>query len=188
MLLQSLRGEIGLSRNNIILGFFLHSEYSQIWHDPGRMVATPPKAALNGYALLPCTSPHSQHAASFHRVVFPRPVPHGSFVFLFPFSLSASLAPFSLLLLPFFFLLIFFLHPGHPVSNFFDVIKQLFSDEKSGTAGHSPGSPTKPKSGGKRNEPGPHEPGHRGEAKCPGGGSGKEKAKAPTSISIPERP
>ncbi|XP_069480075.1 serine/threonine-protein kinase BRSK2 isoform X3 [Ambystoma mexicanum] len=62
---------------------------------------------------------------------------------------------------------------------------QQLSDEKSGPASHPPGSPTKTKAGCRRNEPASHEPGHRGDTKCPGGSSSKEKAKVPTSIGIP---
>lgn len=35
------------------------------------------------------------------------------------------------------------MYPGSPLSNFFDVIKQLFSDEKNGQAAQAPSTPAK---------------------------------------------
>lgn len=35
------------------------------------------------------------------------------------------------------------MYPGTPLSNFFDVIKQLFSDEKNGQAAQAPSTPAK---------------------------------------------
>ncbi|XP_029353752.1 serine/threonine-protein kinase BRSK2-like [Echeneis naucrates] len=52
---------------------------------------------------------------------------------------------------------------GSPLSNFFDVIKQLFSDEKNVQASHSPGAPAMPSSpakhapGSKPNQPPPND-------------------------------
>lgn len=67
----------------------------------------------------------------------------GSFVHLFVLSLLFSFSP----LAPFFFLFSLFVfcsvYPGTPLSNFFDVIKQLFSDEKNGQAAQAPSTPAK---------------------------------------------
>ncbi|XP_069575875.1 serine/threonine-protein kinase BRSK2-like isoform X6 [Brachyistius frenatus] len=63
---------------------------------------------------------------------------------------------------------------GSPLSNFFDVIKQLFSDEKNLQASHPPGAPATPSS------PTKHAPGSRpsppppNDSKCP---AGKDKTK-----------
>ncbi|XP_056611397.1 serine/threonine-protein kinase BRSK2 isoform X1 [Triplophysa dalaica] len=56
--------------------------------------------------------------------------------------------------------------PGSPLSNFFDVIKQLFSDEKNGQVSHPPGTP-KHVANSKRHDPEPNA------SKCP---SGQDKA------------
>uniref|UniRef100_A0A8D3C0F5 Serine/threonine-protein kinase BRSK2-like n=1 Tax=Scophthalmus maximus TaxID=52904 RepID=A0A8D3C0F5_SCOMX len=72
-----------------------------------------------------------------------------------------------------------------PLSNFFDVIKQLFSDEKSAQASHSPaGAPATPSSpakhapggGGKPGQPGPPPP--AADSKCPNAGKDKTKMAA----------
>ncbi|XP_035483824.2 serine/threonine-protein kinase BRSK2-like isoform X4 [Scophthalmus maximus] len=74
---------------------------------------------------------------------------------------------------------------GSPLSNFFDVIKQLFSDEKSAQASHSPaGAPATPSSpakhapggGGKPGQPGPPPP--AADSKCPNAGKDKTKMAA----------
>ncbi|KAA0723605.1 Serine/threonine-protein kinase BRSK2 [Triplophysa tibetana] len=52
--------------------------------------------------------------------------------------------------------------PGSPLSNFFDVIKQLFSDEKNGQVSHPPGTP-KHVANSKRHDPEPNA------SKCPSG-------------------
>ncbi|XP_076591567.1 serine/threonine-protein kinase BRSK2-like isoform X7 [Chaetodon auriga] len=67
---------------------------------------------------------------------------------------------------------------GSPLSNFFDVIKQLFSDEKNIQASHPPGAPATPSSpakhapGSKPNQPPPND------SKCPPGGKDKTKTAA----------
>ncbi|XP_008404314.1 serine/threonine-protein kinase BRSK2-like isoform X3 [Poecilia reticulata] len=74
---------------------------------------------------------------------------------------------------------------GSPLSNFFDVIKQLFSDEKNIQASHSPGAPTSTSS------PTKHAPGSRpsqtppNDSKCP---PGKDKTKMAASNRTQEHP
>lgn len=62
--------------------------------------------------------------------------------FVCSFSPSLPLSP-----CPLFFLFSLFVfcsvYPGTPLSNFFDVIKQLFSDEKNGQAAQAPSTPAK---------------------------------------------
>uniref|UniRef100_A0A4W6CR84 BR serine/threonine kinase 2 n=1 Tax=Lates calcarifer TaxID=8187 RepID=A0A4W6CR84_LATCA len=72
-----------------------------------------------------------------------------------------------------------------PLSNFFDVIKQLFSDEKNIQASHSPGAPATPSSPAKHapsskpNQPPPND------SKCP---PGKDKTKMAASNRTQEQP
>lgn len=62
-----------------------------------------------------------------------------------------------------FFLFFPSLYLGSPLSNFFDVIKQLFSDEKNSQASHnSPGTPGTPSPA-----PAKHAPGSRRNDPCP---------------------
>ncbi|XP_008283371.1 serine/threonine-protein kinase BRSK2-like isoform X2 [Stegastes partitus] len=74
---------------------------------------------------------------------------------------------------------------GSPLSNFFDVIKQLFSDEKNLQASHSPGAPATPSSptkhapSSKPNQPPPND------SKCP---PGKDKTKTAASNRTQEQP
>ncbi|XP_032412778.1 serine/threonine-protein kinase BRSK2-like isoform X5 [Xiphophorus hellerii] len=74
---------------------------------------------------------------------------------------------------------------GSPLSNFFDVIKQLFSDEKNIQASHSPGAPTSTSS------PTKHAPSSRpsqtppNDSKCP---PGKDKTKMAASNRTQEHP
>ncbi|KAM6942876.1 serine/threonine-protein kinase BRSK2-like isoform 10-T10 [Xenentodon cancila] len=74
---------------------------------------------------------------------------------------------------------------GSPLSNFFDVIKQLFSDEKNIQASHSPGAPATPSSPTKHapsikpNQPPPND------SKSP---PGKEKTKTASSSRTQEHP
>ncbi|XP_067449269.1 serine/threonine-protein kinase BRSK2-like isoform X10 [Thunnus thynnus] len=74
---------------------------------------------------------------------------------------------------------------GSPLSNFFDVIKQLFSDEKNIQASHSPGAPATPSSPAKHapsskpNQPPPND------SKCP---PGKDKTKTASSNRTQEQP
>ncbi|XP_047218255.1 serine/threonine-protein kinase BRSK2-like isoform X5 [Girardinichthys multiradiatus] len=74
---------------------------------------------------------------------------------------------------------------GSPLSNFFDVIKQLFSDEKNIQTSHSPGAPTSTSS------PTKHAPGSRptlappNDSKCP---PGKDKTKMAASNRTQEHP
>uniref|UniRef100_A0A4W6CRA1 BR serine/threonine kinase 2 n=1 Tax=Lates calcarifer TaxID=8187 RepID=A0A4W6CRA1_LATCA len=91
------------------------------------------------------------------------------------FSLSLSLSVFSFLPIC----------VGSPLSNFFDVIKQLFSDEKNIQASHSPGAPATPSSPAKHapsskpNQPPPND------SKCP---PGKDKTKMAASNRTQEQP
>lgn len=74
-------------------------------------------------------------------VFFLLPRPLCSFVCLFSFSF-----PLFLFLSPILFFSFFVscsVYPGSPLSNFFDVIKQLFSDEKNGQAAQAPSTPAK---------------------------------------------
>ncbi|KAM9317785.1 serine/threonine-protein kinase BRSK2-like isoform 1-T1 [Pholidichthys leucotaenia] len=74
---------------------------------------------------------------------------------------------------------------GSPLSNFFDVIKQLFSDEKNIQASHSPGAPATPSSptkhapGSKPNQPQPND------SKCP---PGRDKTKTAAGSRTQEQP
>ncbi|XP_051793132.1 serine/threonine-protein kinase BRSK2-like isoform X6 [Acanthochromis polyacanthus] len=74
---------------------------------------------------------------------------------------------------------------GSPLSNFFDVIKQLFSDEKNIQASHPPGAPATPSSptkhapSSKPNQPPPND------SKCP---PGKDKTKTAASNRTQEQP
>ncbi|XP_023248944.1 serine/threonine-protein kinase BRSK2-like isoform X4 [Seriola lalandi dorsalis] len=74
---------------------------------------------------------------------------------------------------------------GSPLSNFFDVIKQLFSDEKNIQASHSPGAPATPSSPAKHapsskpNQPPPND------SKCP---PSKDKTKMAASNRTQEQP
>ncbi|KAM6981251.1 serine/threonine-protein kinase BRSK2-like isoform 5-T5 [Aplochiton taeniatus] len=74
---------------------------------------------------------------------------------------------------------------GSPLSNFFDVIKQLFSDEKSSQACTPPGTPATPSPpakhapGSRRNEPPPND------SKCP---AGKDKTKMAAGTRTQEQP
>ncbi|KAM9317786.1 serine/threonine-protein kinase BRSK2-like isoform 2-T2 [Pholidichthys leucotaenia] len=74
---------------------------------------------------------------------------------------------------------------GNPLSNFFDVIKQLFSDEKNIQASHSPGAPATPSSptkhapGSKPNQPQPND------SKCP---PGRDKTKTAAGSRTQEQP
>ncbi|XP_057695032.1 serine/threonine-protein kinase BRSK2-like isoform X6 [Corythoichthys intestinalis] len=74
---------------------------------------------------------------------------------------------------------------GSPLSNFFDVIKQLFSDDKNTQASHSPAAPVEPSSPAKH-APGsrPHQP-PSNDSKCP---AGKDKTKVATSNRTQEQP
>ncbi|CAJ1049928.1 serine/threonine-protein kinase BRSK2-like isoform X9 [Xyrichtys novacula] len=74
---------------------------------------------------------------------------------------------------------------GSPLSNFFDVIKQLFSDEKNIQPSHPPGAPATPSSPAKHapsskpNQPPPND------SKCP---PGKDKTKMAASNRTQEQP
>ncbi|XP_037102716.1 serine/threonine-protein kinase BRSK2-like [Syngnathus acus] len=74
---------------------------------------------------------------------------------------------------------------GSPLSNFFDVIKQLFSDDKNTQASHSPGAPVESSSPDKH-APGskPHQPPPK-DSKCL---AGKDKTKMATSNRTQEQP
>ncbi|XP_039188075.1 serine/threonine-protein kinase BRSK2 isoform X4 [Crotalus tigris] len=74
---------------------------------------------------------------------------------------------------------------GSPLSNFFDVIKQLFSDEKNGQVSHPPGTPTKHSTNSKRSDSDKNDYGSRGDTKFP---AGKEKAKMASSLGLQDQP
>uniref|UniRef100_A0AAY4D6D9 Protein kinase domain-containing protein n=1 Tax=Denticeps clupeoides TaxID=299321 RepID=A0AAY4D6D9_9TELE len=88
--------------------------------------------------LYPCTHPVTSSPPSKS---------HSSSVCLF--SLSVCLSP---VLLPLCSVSLF-VPPGSPLSNFFDVIRQLFSDEKHSQAPHSPGVSSKHDVPGRRCDP-----------------------------------
>lgn len=77
------------------------------------------------------------------------------------------------------------MYPGSPLSNFFDVIKQLFSDEKNGQVSHPPGTPTKHSANSKRSDSGSNDYGSRGDNKYP---AGKDKAKMVSSVGLQDQP
>ncbi|XP_053711037.1 serine/threonine-protein kinase BRSK2-like isoform X4 [Synchiropus splendidus] len=72
---------------------------------------------------------------------------------------------------------------GSPLSNFFDVIKQLFSDDKNLQASHSPGAPATPSS------PAKHAPSSKqplpNDSKCP---PGKDKTKTTAGSNRTQEP
>nr|XP_020826394.1 serine/threonine-protein kinase BRSK2 isoform X1 [Phascolarctos cinereus] len=68
---------------------------------------------------------------------------------------------------------------GSPLSSFFDVIKQLFSDEKNGQVAHPPGTPTKSSAHSQRREA------EAPAAKYPGG---RDKAKSAAPAATQEQP
>ncbi|XP_039519079.1 serine/threonine-protein kinase BRSK2 isoform X2 [Pimephales promelas] len=70
---------------------------------------------------------------------------------------------------------------GSPLSNFFDVIKQLFSDEKNGQVPLPPGSPNRHPSNARRHDPQPSD------SKCPAGNP-RDNAKLVASFGIQEQP
>ncbi|XP_077568898.1 serine/threonine-protein kinase BRSK2-like isoform X3 [Stigmatopora nigra] len=74
---------------------------------------------------------------------------------------------------------------GSPLSNFFDVIRQLFSDDKNTQACHSPGVPVEPSSPAKHAlSSRPHQPSPT-DSKCP---AGKDKTKMASSNRTQEQP
>ncbi|KAG7277864.1 hypothetical protein CRUP_001316 [Coryphaenoides rupestris] len=74
---------------------------------------------------------------------------------------------------------------GSPLSNFFDVIKQLFSDEKNAQAPHPPGAPAMPSTPAKH-APGsrPGQPPHN-DSKYP---PGKDKTKMAANSRTQDQP
>uniref|UniRef100_A0AAR2JFA4 Protein kinase domain-containing protein n=1 Tax=Pygocentrus nattereri TaxID=42514 RepID=A0AAR2JFA4_PYGNA len=139
-----------------------------------------------GYRSAPeCSCSHTLHLALSPSPLFsfPRSLcghfslrdPHYSFVCLF------SLSP-SLFLSSLFFL--FFspsVYLGSPLSNFFDVIKQLFSDEKNGQVPHPPGTPNRHPPNTRRHEPDPSD------SKCPAGNA-RDSPRMVASVGTQEQP
>lgn len=78
--------------------------------------------------------------------------------------------------------LLFFLsvYLGSPLSNFFDVIKQLFSDEKNGQVPHPPGTPNRHPPNVRCHEPQPSD------SKCPTGNP-RDNAKLLASVGTQEQ-
>ncbi|XP_051739833.1 serine/threonine-protein kinase BRSK2 isoform X1 [Ctenopharyngodon idella] len=70
---------------------------------------------------------------------------------------------------------------GSPLSNFFDVIKQLFSDEKNGQVPLPPGTPNRHPSNARHHDPQPSD------SKCPAGNP-RDNAKLVASFGIQEQP
>ncbi|XP_035274782.1 serine/threonine-protein kinase BRSK2-like isoform X6 [Anguilla rostrata] len=71
---------------------------------------------------------------------------------------------------------------GSPLSNFFDVIKQLFADEKNGQVPHPPGTPATPNkhpANSRRHEPEANDLGPKGDSNCQ---LGRDKAKMVASV------
>ncbi|KAI7811750.1 putative serine/threonine-protein kinase BRSK2 [Triplophysa rosa] len=69
---------------------------------------------------------------------------------------------------------------GSPLSNFFDVIKQLFSDEKNGQVPHPPGTPNRHPPNARHHEPQPSD------SKCPAGNP-RDNAKLLASVGTQEQ-
>ncbi|KAM5318673.1 serine/threonine-protein kinase BRSK2 isoform 1-T1 [Glossophaga mutica] len=74
---------------------------------------------------------------------------------------------------------------GSPLSNFFDVIKQLFSDEKNGQAAQAPSTPAKRSAHGFRGDSAAAGPGPGGDAEYP---TGKDTAKTGPPAARREQP
>ncbi|XP_045414520.1 serine/threonine-protein kinase BRSK2 [Lemur catta] len=74
---------------------------------------------------------------------------------------------------------------GSPLSNFFDVIKQLFSDEKNGQAAQAPSSPAKRSAHGPLGDSAAAGPGPGGDAEYP---AGKDMAKMGPPAARHEQP
>lgn len=68
---------------------------------------------------------------------------------------------------PLLFLSFCSVHPGSPLSSFFDVIKQLFSDEKNGQAAPAPSTAAKRSAHGPLGDAAAAGPGPGGDAACP---------------------
>lgn len=109
------------------------------------------------------------------------------FVHLFVCSLSLSLPPssFSFFLFSFFSFVFCSVYPGSPLSNFFDVIKQLFSDEKNGQAAQAPSTPAKRSAHGPLGDSAAAGPGPGGDAEYP---TGKDTAKTGPPAARREQP
>ncbi|XP_024843370.1 serine/threonine-protein kinase BRSK2 isoform X2 [Bos taurus] len=74
---------------------------------------------------------------------------------------------------------------GSPLSNFFDVIKQLFSDEKNGQAAQAPSTPAKRSAHGPLGDSAAAGPGPGGDAEYP---AGKDKARTGLPAARREQP
>ncbi|XP_045677099.1 serine/threonine-protein kinase BRSK2 isoform X1 [Phyllostomus hastatus] len=74
---------------------------------------------------------------------------------------------------------------GSPLSNFFDVIKQLFSDEKNGQAAPAPSVPAKRSAHSSLGDSAAAGPGPGGDAECP---AGKDAAKTGPPAARSEQP
>lgn len=103
------------------------------------------------------------------------------------FVLFSLFPPFPLFSLFFFSFVFCSVHPGSPLSNFFDVIKQLFSDEKNGQAAQAPSTPAKRSAHGPLGDsaaagPGP---GPGGDAEYP---AGKDEARTGLPAARREQP
>lgn len=108
------------------------------------------------------------------------PRPFCSFVCSLSPSLPSSFSPF------FSFSFVFCsVYPGSPLSNFFDVIKQLFSDEKNGQAAQAPSTPAKRSAHGPLGDSAAAGPGPAGHAGCP---LGKDTAKTGPPAAHLEQP
>uniref|UniRef100_A0A8C2ADB9 BR serine/threonine kinase 2 n=1 Tax=Cyprinus carpio TaxID=7962 RepID=A0A8C2ADB9_CYPCA len=88
---------------------------------------------------------------------------------------------FSLCLSLFFFLFFLSVYLGSPLSNFFDVIKQLFSDEKNGQVPLPPGTSNRHPPNACRHDPQPSD------SKCPVGNP-RDNAKLVASVGTQEQP
>lgn len=90
---------------------------------------------------------------------------------------------------PFLSFLFFFclcsVHPGSPLSNFFDVIKQLFSDEKNGQAAQAPSMPAKRSAHSPLGDSAAAGPGPGGDAEYP---AGKDTARTGLPAARREQP
>lgn len=77
------------------------------------------------------------------------------------------------------------MHPGSPLSNFFDVIKQLFSDEKNGQAAQAPSTPAKRSAHSPLGDSAAAGPGPGGDAEYP---AGKDAARTGLPAARREQP
>lgn len=145
----------------------------------------PPAGRLPTLLAVTCPRPYAHLRPHLVGFFFLSPRPFRSFVCLFSFSLLPSL-PLSRPFFLFFFSFVFCsVYPGSPLSNFFDVIKQLFSDEKNGQAAQAPSTPAKRSAHSPLGDSAAAGPGPGGDAEYP---TGKDTAKTGPPAARHEQP